>query len=164
MLSFIFVIIEKHCLQVVGTANQPHLARQLIEFLMGETDGVPKAGLEKTRVFFLNLFQREKFELFLLKIKKKNTFLVLFLVGFLGFFGWVFWVGFFDGFFIANPGRRTPSTCSGSTWPGSSTRRPPRPPSSLPGRSRQPAIIGLCKKFFLLYSLASLTILRRTTV
>ena len=28
--------------QVVGAANQAHLARQLIEFLMGETDGVPK--------------------------------------------------------------------------------------------------------------------------
>jgi ABC-type thiamine transport system substrate-binding protein len=52
MSSFKFVIIGKHCLQVVGTANQPHLARQLIEFLMGETDGVPKAGLEKTWVFF----------------------------------------------------------------------------------------------------------------
>ncbi len=29
-------------IQVVGAANQAHLARQLIEFLMGETDGVPK--------------------------------------------------------------------------------------------------------------------------
>jgi hypothetical protein len=42
----------------VGTANQPHLARQLIEFLMGETDGVPKAGLEKTRVFFKSVSKR----------------------------------------------------------------------------------------------------------
>ena len=29
-------------LQVVGESGQTHLARQLIEFLMGETDGVPK--------------------------------------------------------------------------------------------------------------------------
>ena len=28
--------------QVVGESGQTHLARQLIEFLMGETDGVPK--------------------------------------------------------------------------------------------------------------------------
>jgi hypothetical protein len=56
---FIFIIIEKQCFQVVGTANQPHLARQLIEFLMGETDGVPKAGLEKTRVFFQSVSKRK---------------------------------------------------------------------------------------------------------
>jgi hypothetical protein len=41
MLSFIFVFheikIEKQCIyQVVGTANQPHLARQLIEFLLSQ--------------------------------------------------------------------------------------------------------------------------------
>ncbi len=59
MSSFIFVIIEKHCVQVVGTANQPHLARQLIEFLMGETDGVPKAGLEKDPFFFLICFKEK---------------------------------------------------------------------------------------------------------
>ena len=29
-------------IEVVGTSGQAHLARQLIEFLMGETDGVPK--------------------------------------------------------------------------------------------------------------------------
>ena len=28
--------------KVVGESGQTHLARQLIEFLMGETDGVPK--------------------------------------------------------------------------------------------------------------------------
>jgi hypothetical protein len=74
MPSFIFVKIEKHCLQVVGTANQPHLARQLIEFLMGETDGVPKAGLEKTRSFFLICFKEKCWYYFYrkLKIKKKQ--------------------------------------------------------------------------------------------
>ena len=29
-------------IEVVGSSGQAHLARQLIEFLMGETDGVPK--------------------------------------------------------------------------------------------------------------------------
>ena len=29
-------------IEVVGSSGQAHLARQLIEFLMGETDGIPK--------------------------------------------------------------------------------------------------------------------------
>jgi hypothetical protein len=48
-------------------------------------------------LFIKNLFHREKFVLFskklkILKTKKKKTFLVGFLSG---FFGWVFWVGFY---------------------------------------------------------------------
>jgi hypothetical protein len=68
--SFIFVEIEKLFIhQVVGTANQPHLARQLIEFLMGETDGVPKAGLEKTRVFFKFVSKRKVCIIFIKKLQ-----------------------------------------------------------------------------------------------
>jgi hypothetical protein len=64
MSSFILFLhtikLEKQCIhQVVGTANQPHLARQLIEFLMGETDGVPKAGLEKTQFFLKSVSKRK---------------------------------------------------------------------------------------------------------
>ena len=40
---------------MVGAANQAHLARQLIEFLMGETDGVPK---DAKYLFRLVLFTR----------------------------------------------------------------------------------------------------------
>jgi hypothetical protein len=60
---------------VVGTANQPHLARQLIEFLMGETDGVPKAGLEKTRVFLVCFIEKSLYYFYKkLKIKIKKHF------------------------------------------------------------------------------------------
>ncbi len=54
-------------------------------------------------LFIKNLFQREKFVLFSLKLKnykkqKKNIFI--------GFFRWVFWVCL-GGFFIANPDKKS---------------------------------------------------------
>jgi hypothetical protein len=63
-------------------------------------------------LFIKNLLQREKFVPGIIFIKnkkfqkpqktKKKSFLVGFLGGFFGFFGWVF----LGGFFIANPGSR----------------------------------------------------------
>jgi hypothetical protein len=59
-------------------------------------------------LFIKNLFQRQKFVLFSYKIKnlkknKKKTLLVSFLGGFFCFFGWVFWVGFFEWVFYCQP-------------------------------------------------------------
>lgn len=46
----------KDLLQVVGASGQSHLARQLIEFLMGETDGVPKDA--KVNLNYNDLFDK----------------------------------------------------------------------------------------------------------
>ena len=44
-------------IEVVGSSGQAHLARQLIEFLMGETDGVPKdAKVSKKKSYFFLIF------------------------------------------------------------------------------------------------------------
>ena len=43
---------------MVGSSGQAHLARQLIEFLMGETDGVPKDA--KVHIFQFRLSFRNR--------------------------------------------------------------------------------------------------------
>ncbi len=93
MSSFIFVFheikIEKQCIyQVVGTANQPHLARQLIEFLLSQGKQTIFCG--KTSSFIFVKIEKHCLQVvgtanqpllacqlieFLLSQEKKNNFL-----------------------------------------------------------------------------------------
>ncbi len=46
-------------IEVVGASNQSHLSRQLIDFLMGETDGVPKDAKYLFRLYMAKRQYRE---------------------------------------------------------------------------------------------------------